>query len=416
MFLLVDCNSFYVSCERVFNPSLNNKPIVVLSNNDGCAVALSSEAKQIGIERGAPYFKIKNLLEKNNGKAFSSNYPLYGDMSNRIMSTLKSLSPSIEIYSIDEAFLFFENYSSEFLLEKSNLIKRTVEKNTGIPVSIGIGKTKTLAKVANYYAKRSNGIFFLNKKNTNNALKNINTEKVWGIGYKSSLKLKRYGIYSALELRDFKDEKLLKKIITIAGMKTVYELKGIKSINLEETIVNKKSILSSRSFGKQITNYSELEEAVATYAKISSVKLREQNSLVSKITVYLSTNRFKDDPQYFNSKQIKLETPTDFTPDIIKYSLNILETIFVKGYKYKKAGVIFSELSSSTERQISLFESVDKTQKNKNLMSVMDNLNQKFGNDTIKIAAQGTNNSWQMKKELISPRYTTIWDEIPTIK
>ena len=419
MFFLVDCNSFYVSCERAFNPSLKNKPVIVLSNNDGCAVALSDEAKKIGIERGAPYFKIKNLLYKNKGIALSSNYALYGDMSDRIMNTLSSILPNMEIYSIDEAFLSIENLSEQEINKLAKQIKGIVEKNTGIPVSIGIGETKTLAKIANHYAKQNkqhDNIFLINSKNSTNILKQVSTSKIWGIGFKSSKKLEKYGIKTGLDLRDYKDDKLLKKIITITGLRTAYELRGKQSLTLEDVTPDKKSIVSSRSFGKQVFNYIDLEEAIANYVNIASIKLRKQNSLVSRITVYLSTNRFKDDLQYYNSKQIKLENPSDYTPDLIKHSIKILQTIFKEGYSYKKAGIIFSELSSSTERQISLFESVDQTNKNKNLMNIMDNLNQKFGNDTIKIASQGTNNSWQMKRELMSPRYTTIWDEIPKIK
>ncbi|OQY37047.1 MAG: protein umuC, partial [Candidatus Cloacimonetes bacterium 4572_65] len=328
IFALIDCNNFYASCERVFNPSLNNKPVVILSNNDGCVIARSQEAKDLGIEMATPAYKNKALFTKHNVNLFSSNYALYGDLSARVMDVISNFSPDIEIYSIDESFIELSGFKNRDLTEYGREIKATVEKWTGIPVSVGIAKTKTLAKIANHIAKKKKyykGVFnLLDIEDINQVLVQVPVSKIWGIGRQYSHFLNKNNIVTALDLIQANDE-WISKYLTSLGHQTVLELKGTSCIDMNSIDPPKKGIVSSKSFGKAVNTLSELEEAVSTYINIACNKLRKQHSVAQYISVYISTNRFKDTPQYNNNASIRFLSPTAYTPDFIQASLVILK-------------------------------------------------------------------------------------------
>ncbi len=415
IFALVDCNSFYVSCERVFNPELRNKPVVVLSNNDGCAVSISKEAKKLGIKVGTPIFKVKDLIRRYDIKILSSNYTLYADMSSRVMSTLFQFSPNIEIYSIDESFLLL-NGIKEDLNKYAKKIKNKVYQYTGIPVSIGIGSTKTLAKVANRIAKKNdnhNGILSLyNKKDIDYYLKLVNIEDVWGIGRKYSKKLKSYGIETAYDLKNLSTYWAEKKLGGIVGRRIIMELNGTSCIDIEEINQPNKEILSSRSFGKPVKSLKELEEAISMHSTIATEKLRKQKIIANRVSVFISTDRFKEnEPQYGNFATIKLPIPTSYTPEIIKYALILLKSIYKEGYKYKKAGIVLSELINENNYQLSLFHKSNRPL-NLKLMKAVDRINNKYGSNFIFPASSGINKNWCMRRNFISSYYTTRWSEI----
>lgn len=418
VFALVDCNNFYASCERVFNPKLKQKPIVILSNNDGCIVARSQEAKEIGVPFGKPYFELKEMLEKNNVFAFSSNYELYGDMSRRVMDVLGRFSSKIEVYSIDEAFLDLSGNKND-LLDYGHKIRSTVERWTGIPVSVGIASTKTLAKLANHAAKKVNklnhvyDISYFDENKTNKLLSLINVEEIWGIGRQYSKFLHKNNVNTALDLKNAKDS-WIRKHLTVIGLRTVYELRGETALALEEVDPPNKQIINSRSFGKDVSDKESLSQAVATYATRAAKKLRKQNLYADHITVFLATNRFKEeDPQYSNSHVYKLAEPTDNTAQIIKVAQKNLDKIYKKGYKYKKAGVMLSGIVPKKLRQASLFTSEYFYKRNKRLMQEIDSINHKWGKETLKYASTGTNRTWKMKREKKSPSYTTRWQDLP---
>ncbi len=420
IFALVDCNSFYVSCERVFNPSLRNKPVVVLSNNDGCAVSISREAKKLGIKVGTPIFQVKNLIKKHNVKILSSNYTLYAEMSSRVMSTLSKFSPNVEVYSIDESFLLLNGINEEELDNHARKIRQTVYKYTGIPVSIGIANTKTLAKIANRIAKKYkelNGVLNIYKSdNIDKYLKFINVEDVWGIGRKYSKKLKYYGIDTAYELKNLSSDWAYKKLGGITGKRIIFELRGISCINLDEINQPNKEILSSRSFGKPVKTLKELEEAISMYATIAAEKLRKQSSIAKRVSVFISTNKFKDnEPQYGNFATTILPIPSSYTPEIIKYALILIRRIYKDGYSYKKAGILLSELIPEKNHQLSLFDNPNKSI-NYKFMKAVDRINEKYGTNSIFPASIGINKNWHMRRNLISFRYTTRWSEILKVK
>lgn len=418
MYILADCNNFYVSCERVFNRSLLGKPVVVLSNNDGCTIALSEEAKSIGITRGTPFFKCREILREHDGEIFSSNYTLYADISRRVMETLETFSPEMEIYSIDEAFLKITSFSGIEKYEFLKKIRDTVLKNTGMPISIGCGPTKTLAKAANFYSKKyseTKGIFIINKNIEPEILKKIPISKIWGIGPAYQKMLISYGINNAENFRSANPEWIRKKM-TVCGLRTLKELNGISCISLEQSPPPKKAIVSSRSFGIPISKYSDLKEAVSEYSSRASEKLRKQSSTATYLTVFLSTNRFKDTPQYSNSITLKLSTDTNFTPDIITFAHKALEQIFRNGYFYKKTGIMLTGLKDSSCNQLTIIENpLENINKNK-ISNVMDNINKIYGQDTIKSASAGFTRNWSMRREFLSKRYTTRWDELPEVK
>lgn len=414
MYALVDCNNFYVSCERIFQPQFEGTPVIVLSNNDGCVISRSNEAKALGIKMGEPAFKIEKFLFKHKVAVFSSNYALYGDMSDRVMKTLAEFVPNIEIYSIDEAFLDFSGQKYQNLCGLATKIRKTVRKWTGMPVSIGIAPTKTLAKVANHIAKKSkdkNGIYELNDdKIIEDALENFPIDDLWGIGRRYSKYLLRNGINTALQLRNTNDN-WIKKNLSVMGLRLVKELRGIPCISLETVTPVKKGIRTARSFGKMITSIEPVKEAVATFAARCAEKLRKQRSCANVLSVFIETNRFKENElQYNNSKVMRFPVATNSTPELIHYAITGLKMIYKSGYKYKKAGVFVTGIVPDNQIQYGLFDTVNS--RYKKLMPVYDQLNKTMGRDVVRYAAQGFDRKWKLRQEKLSPCYTTRWDDI----
>lgn len=415
---LVDCNNFYASCERVFQPKLNGKPIVVLSNNDGVIVALSNEAKQCGIANFTPYFKAKPLIDKYNVAVFSSNYTLYGDISHRVMKTLEQFSPEMEIYSIDEAFLSFDGFNYKDLDAYGREIRNTVKKWVGIPVSVGIANTKTLAKLANRRAKKAlqyDGVLnLLGNPEMEMHLKAVDVGDIWGVGRQYTKLLKSRNINTAFDLKNA-NQQWIKKKMTVMGLRTVLELNGQPCINLEHVVPAKKGIISSRSFGKYLTEKHQLAEAVATYTSRAAEKLRRQNSVANMIYVFLRTNPFKESPQYHNGVQVILPIATNFTSELIDWAMKGLDQIYKEGYLYQKAGVMLAGIIPEKIKQIALFDNYDR-EKVEQATKAMDKLNSIFGSGTINYAATGVRKEWTMKRELKSPNFTTRWEELPKAK
>ena len=416
VFAIVDCNNFYVSCERVFNPKLAGKPVVVLSNNDGCVVARSNEAKALGIKMGVPVFKISNLINTHGVQVFSSNYALYGNMSQRIMNTLSEFTPDIEIYSIDEAFLDMSQFKRYDLTDYGHKIRSTIKQWTGIPVSIGIAETKTLAKIANKIAKKSvkaKGVLNLTASHyQNRALEIIDVGDVWGIGRSYSKFLNNYGIHNALQLRD-SDDNFIKKKMGITGVRLLQELRGISCYTLEHFPPPKKGITVSRTFKNSIESLSDLKEAVAAYASLEGEKLRKEHSVAGALMVFLMTNRFKKENYYVNVETIKLPVASNDTSELIHYAHKGIEAVFRKGRLYKKAGVMFRHLVPESPIQTNLFHCID-FKRSKQLMQTLDKINKKMGSDTLKYAAAGItlNPRWKTVFKRRSPLYTTNWDQL----
>lgn len=414
MFGLVDCNNFYASCERVFNPSLNGKPIVVLSNNDGCVIARSNEAKVLGIKMGVPAYQIKDLVKQHDVAVFSSNYVLYGDMSGRVMSMLAELAPEIEVYSIDEAFLNLEGIQD--LQTLGSKIVRQVTRGTGIPVSAGIASTKTLAKVANKFAKKYpayNRLCIIDtEEKREKALKLFEIGDVWGIGRRQAVKLEKQGVKTAYDFTQLPGS-WVRKNMTVTGERTWKELRGISCIDMETAPPNKKQICTSRSFGKMVEDIDTMSEAIATHASTCAKKLRQQKSYAMSLLVFIHTNNFREDlPQYWKNTIIKLPVPTSDTLEIVHYALEGLKSIFMPGYQYKKAGVIITEIVTSA--QLGLFDTVDREKREK-LMQVIDKVNGEHRH-LVKLAVQGNGRDWKLKQEQLSKRYTTDINEVLTIK
>jgi len=417
MYALIDCNNFYASCERVFNPSLKNKPVIVLSNNDGCVIARSNEAKNLGIKMGQPAFKIKHIVNKYDIHAFSTNFALYGNMSNRVINTIADFSPKMEIYSIDEVFLDVSEFKNSDLLSIAIDLKNKIKKWTGIPVSIGIAKTKTLAKAANYIAKKmytGDGVFFINKINKFKSLERIPINKVWGIGPRNTVFLKYHQIDSAFDLMN-SDLYWVKKYLTVMGEKTVKELRGISCIPIETMLKSKKSICTSRTFGDMVTDIDDLIQSIAMYTTRCAEKLRQQQSCASIAHIFIYSNQFRKDlPQYMCSKTIKFPNPTNDTGEMLNYIIQTLKNMYRTGYKYKKAGVVLSAITPDNIRQRNLFENLDIDKKDRLLQSI-DKVNRQMGRDTIRYAIQGYKKSWILKQQKLSPRYTTNWSEILSV-
>jgi DNA polymerase V len=417
-FALVDCNNFYVSCERAFNPQLINKPVIVLSNNDGCAVARSNEAKTLGIKMAVPVFQIKDIIRKHNVKVYSSNYALYGDMSNRVMQTLTGFTPNMEVYSIDEAFLDLSKFNRIDLTDYGRKIKATVEKWTGIPVSVGIARTKTLAKIANRLAKHSskaNGVLDLSdSKHLDRALEMTEVGDVWGIGRRYAKFLMAKGIVNARQLRDA-DEKLIRKKMGIVGIRLLLELKGISCYKLEQSPPQKQSITVSRTFKTEIESLDELHEAVAAYVSCGAEKLRREKSVAGILIVYVMTNRFKKDYRY-NSISINLPVRSSDTAELIGYARDGLERIHKKGCQYKKAGILLNDLGPEEEVQANFFDTIDRKRSRK-LMQTIDEVNRNMGSDTLQYGAVGLsrNQSWKTSFNMRSKSYTTCWDQLPEV-
>lgn len=421
MFGLVDCNNFYASCQRVFDPSLNNKPVVVLSNNDGCIIARSNEAKALGIQMGEPYFKVKEKIELNKVAVFSSNYTLYGDLSSRVMTILSHLAPQSEVYSIDECFLDFSSWSdynastsAVNLLEHGKFIKERVKQWTGIPVSIGLAPTKTLAKAANKVAKKAEGVKLLREADEiDSILSTTEVGDLWGIGRQYAKFLKSHNIHTALQLKNTTDG-FVKKYLTVVGLRLVYELRGVPCLPIEMVAKPKKAICTSRGFGHPVTELKHLEEAVSTFAANCAFKLRKQGSAARMLTVFIHTDNFNaSQPQYSNSRQVKLLVASDNTAEIISYALAGLRAIYWEGFEYKKAGIIVTSIVPKTQVQQSLFDSSDRAKHGK-VMDVLDIINQKMGKHTVKFAVQGMikGAAWQQKQKNLSPCYTTRWDQV----
>jgi DNA polymerase V len=414
MFGLVDCNNFYASCERVFNPSLNGKPIVVLSNNDGCVIARSNEAKVLGIKMGVPAYQIKDLVKQHDVAVFSSNYVLYGDMSGRVMSMLAELAPEIEVYSIDEAFLNLAGIKD--LQSLGANIVRKVSRGTGIPVSLGIAPTKTLAKMANKFAKKYPAYNRLcnidTEEKREKALKLFEIGDVWGIGRRQAAKLEKRGVKTAFDFTQLPGS-WVRKNMTVVGERTWKELRGISCIDMESAPPAKKQICTSRSFGKMVEDIDTMSEAIATHASACAKKLRQQKSYAMSLMVFIHTNNFREDlPQYWKNTIIKLPVPTSDTLEIVHYALEGLKSIFMPGYQYKKAGVIITEIVTSA--QLGLFDTVDREKREK-LMQAIDKVNGEHRH-LVKLAVQGNGRDWKLKQEQLSKRYTTDINEVLTIK
>jgi len=414
---LIDCNNFYASCERVFSPSLKNKPVVVLSNNDGCVIARSAEAKMAGIKMGEPLFKCKDIIKKESVKVFSSNYTLYADMSNRVMSIIKNHFQDVEVYSIDEAFVFIEAVSVENLHEELVSLRSKILKWTGIPVSIGVSTTKTLAKLAGRKAKKNLGVHCLcDSKDFTNALREVKVGSVWGVGRRLEKKFFLKGIYDAYQLSVL-DHKRARSLGSVNIVRTILELNGVRCLSIDSIPDNKRQITTSRAFGSLVYTLDVLQEAVSAYISRAAEKLRIQGSSCSTITVALSTNRFSQKESYsFFVKTESLISSTDSTSKLVSVGKRILESIFKKGPGYKKAHIFLSGLESSASRQYSLEDDVASIAKDTNLMRVLDRLNVSYGRDTLKYASTGMSRDWLMKRERKSPSYTTNWSEILTIQ
>ena len=419
-YALIDCNNFYASCERAFRPELRERPVVVLSNNDGCIIARSNEAKEVGVGMGTPFYKCKGLLKRHGVEVFSSNYALYGDLSARVMKVLTRFCPSVEIYSIDEAFADLSGVPGG-PTHFSRRLKATVEQWTGIPISIGIGSTKTLAKLANRFAKkqpRCRGVFDLTASPApDRVLKWTEIGDVWGIGPRHAKRLRKLGVHNALAFHDLKRD-WVKKKMTTTGLHTLLELRGLPCLNFMDGPVNKKTIVSSRSFGRSVSKLDDLMEATAQYMTRAAEKLRRQDSVTSNVMVFLHTNKFKlGYPQYSNAHAMPLAIATAHTPTLIQAAQSALKRIYRKGYDFKKCGIMLSGLEPASGRWLSLLDlQPDTHSRQAPLMKTIDTLNNRWGRDTIKYAASGINGTWRMRRELRSPRYTTIWDELLTVR
>lgn len=414
---LIDCNNFYVSCERLFRPDLINTPVVVLSNNDGCVVSRSNEAKAIGIKMGAPWFEIQERSEEEGILALSSNYALYADISNRVMSVLREFSPRVEVYSIDECFVDLTGMPK--LRDVSYQMRERVGQWLGMPVCVGIGPTKTLAKLANLVAKkhpRSKGVFnynVLTEAQKTKLLERLPVEEVWGIGSKLSSKLAAMNIHTIQDLK-VSHTPTLRTRFGVLLEKTQRELQEVSCIEIQEVQPGKKQIISSRSFGQAVTDVNVLKDAMSMFVANACVKLRAQQGHAALIQVFLLTNRHrKDEPQYSPSIAVPLPYPTSDSLEVSRWAEHLVGKMFKPGYKYKKAGIVLSEISPASQKQADLLEPI--TTNNEKLMSALDNLNKRYGRGTVKISTQGAYKQWQMKQERKSPSYTTNWHAIPVV-
>lgn len=414
---LVDVNNFYVSCERVFNPKLRNRPMVVLSNNDGCAVARSNEVKALGVPMGAPWFKFKDLAKQHGIIAYSSNYALYADMSNRVMSILRQFSPNQEVYSIDECFLDLTGFARRDLVVYGQEIRKRILQWTGLPVCVGIASTKTLAKLANHCAKKRleySGVCNFNSlspADLDEILASIEVGEIWGVGRRLAPRLQQLGLRTVLDLKQA-DPETLRQQFSVVMEKTIRELNGTVCIELEEINPPKKQILSSRSFGMPVTDMASLSESISLYVSRAAEKLRWQKSYAGSIYVYIRTSPFKEhDRQYSNGMTIPLPSPTDNTTKLVSLALWALKQLYRPGYNYAKAGIMLGDLVPATAIQTDLFSTMQPNTKSERLMQAMDMINRKMGKESIKVASEGFKRPWKMKQENKSPSYTTKWDE-----
>ena len=416
---LLDCNNFYASCERVFDASVKRKPIVVLSNNDGCVIARSQEAKEIGVTMGAPLFKVESLLTDHDAEIFSSNYALYGDMSSRVMNLLHNFTPKVEIYSIDEAFLNLEPRKHS-LDNLAHSIREKMYQWTGIPVSIGIAETKVLAKIANRRAKREElrekGVLNLYRSpQTEPILKDTLIQDVWGIGYRSSLKLKANNILTAWQLRET-DNRFIRRLLTVVGARIALELRGIKCLPLEQSSMKKHSITCSRSFGQIITNYGLIKEATLYFLTRACEKMRHHNLAANAVTVFISTDRFRPVPAPYSPSATYSSTyPTDSNQELQEWTLSTLERIYNKDYEYRKAGIILSGLVPNEQLTKRMFDD-ERFQQQHKVMKAIDEINRKFGKDTVRFGSVKIEGRWKMKQTRKSQSYTTNWNELLIVR
>ena len=412
---LIDCNSFYVSCERLFNPKIRKLPVVVLSNNDGCIISRSNEAKALGIKMGEPYFKARNIIIKNNVQVFSSNYSLYGDISRRVMRTLKRFNSKIEVYSIDEAFLDLSNFSDKEVKDVGKEIRNTVLQWTGIPTSIGIAETKTLSKVANHIAKKqkSGVVSLVNIKDLDPILEKVEVRDIWGVGKQLSKFYIKNGIYNAKQLKNASNT-WIKKTKNVLSSRTAMELRGVPCIEIETKQAKRKSCCVSRSFGKKVEKLRELKESVTSYCLNAAEKIRSESLVCKSITVFIRTSPFQNKGIFYsNSKTIDFPIATNNSIEIVKNALEGLNLIYKDGFKYQKAGIILSGLSDS-EKGNSLFKST-KDERIKNLMQSIDNTNYRYGRSTISLASAGINKKWSMRRQYSSKIDTADFYSLPKI-
>ena len=413
---LIDCNSFYVSCERLFNPKIRKKPVVVLSNNDGCIISRSNEAKTLGIKMGEPYFKAKDIIVKNNVQVFSSNYSLYGDISRRVMRTLKRFNSEIEVYSIDEAFLDLSNFSDDEIESVGIEIRSIILQWTGIPTSIGIAKTKTLSKIANHIAKKekSGVVSLVEKKNIDLILEKVEIGDVWGVGRQLTKFYIKNDIYNAKQLKNISNT-WIKKSSNVLSSRTAMELRGISCISLETQSSKRKSCVVSRSFAKKVEKLQELQESITSYCLNAAEKIRSESLIAKSVTVFLRTSPFQNRGIYYsNSKTIDFPIATDNSIEIVKTALTALKDIFKRGYKYQKVGVMLSGLSN-LENKNNLFSS-SKDEKIKSLMRSIDSTNCRYGRSALSLASGGVNKKWNMRRKHSSKIDTVDFRCLPTIK
>ncbi|PRY14337.1 DNA polymerase V [Pontibacter ummariensis] len=415
LFALVDCNNFFVSCERVFDPGLEGRPVVVLSNNDGCVIARSNEAKALGLKMGQPAFEVQDLIQRHQVQVFSSNYELYGDMSARVVETLSQFSPNLEVYSIDESFLDLGNLYKTDLQAYAKEIKATVKQWLGMPVAVGVAPTKTLAKIANRLSKKSakaeGALVLTDKRHIEEALKRTEAGDVWGIGRRYARKLQGFGVHTAWDLRNVSDS-FARKHLTVVGLRTVRELRGEPCIDLELMLQVKKNICTSRSFGQAITDLEEVGEALTTHVVRCATKLRKQKSRAGAMTVFCMTSRFAAEGEvYSNCRTVYFDTPTDSEPELIRHALKALREIYRPGFRYRKTGLLLLDLVPASSVQLSILDTVDR-EKHGRLMETLDNLRERFGHSSVKYAAQGTEERWKLRQESLSPRYTTRLEDL----
>lgn len=420
MFALVDCNNFYASCERVFQPQFNGKPVAILSNNDGCVISRSDEAKAIGLPMGAPAFKYEAFFKEHDVKVFSSNYPLYGDMSERVMNILGQFTPDVEIYSIDEAFLQFKGFDTYDFNDYGLQIRQRVLKWTGIPTCVGIAPTKALSKVANKIARKfpakTQGVYVIDTEEKRiKALKWLKVEDVWGIGYGNAKKLKLKQVITAYDFTLLSDD-WVKSNLAIVGLRLKNELLGISNLALDEPIISKKAIATTRSFEGTLNNFEDLRERVATFAISASEKLRKQQSCCNMFYVFIKNNKHNKIGETYQSAStiVHLPYPTDSSLTISKHAIEGLTRIYKKGLHYKKAGVVLMGLVPNNQRQLNLF--VEENPKHQKLMATIDTFNKTYGDLKIRLGQQDLKRTWKMRQERLSPKFTTNINEILTVK
>ncbi|WHU86667.1 translesion error-prone DNA polymerase V subunit UmuC [Pantoea agglomerans] len=420
MFALVDVNSFYASCETVFRPDLRGKPVVVLSNNDGCVIARSAEAKTLGIPMGAPYFKLKNEFRRHRVQVFSSNYALYADMSNRVMTTLEKMAPSVEVYSIDEAFLDLTGVCNCMVLQNFGWeVRETIKQNIHLTVGVGIAQTKTLAKLANHAAKKwkqTGGVVDLSNIDRQRKLMAlVPVEDVWGVGRRISKKLNAMGITTAKDLAE-QSTWIIRKHFNVVLERTVRELRGESCLALEEFAPTKQQIVCSRSFGSRITEYMDMRQAVCAFAERAAEKLRKERQYCRQIAVFVRTSPHADGEVFYGNQATgKLLTPSNDTRDIIRVAMDALDRIWVDGHRYMKAGIMLGDFFSQGVAQLSLFDEYQPQANSEALMRVIDGLNQS-GKASLFFAGQGIQQSWSMKRDMLSPAYTTRFVDLPVAK